>query len=106
MPQPNRRLRAARDAAGLSRYALAEAVCRWLTDRDPQARDVAFDVTHLGKLERGVIARPRAHYISASAQFCKQPRLNSVLITQAVLHQRMWTAKPSCRPHSAPAPAH
>jgi transcriptional regulator with XRE-family HTH domain len=62
---PNPRLRAAREAAHLSRNALAEAVALWLARRDPRGRDVAFDANHLGKIERGIIERPRAPYIAA-----------------------------------------
>ena len=62
---PNPRLRAAREAAHLSRNALAEAVSLWLARRDPKGRDVPFDANHLGKIERGIIERPRAPYIAA-----------------------------------------
>lgn len=62
---PNQQLRAARERAGLTRQALADAVSRWLIERDPKARDVAFDASHLGKLERGLIQRPRDHYLAA-----------------------------------------
>src|SRR2546430_516138 len=65
MKSPNRRLQAARLRLGLSRADVAEAVSHWLIDRDPKHRDVAFDVTHLGRLERGDIARPRNHYVAA-----------------------------------------
>ena len=59
-PKPNLRLRATRERAGISRGTLAEAVALWLAERDPKGRDVAFDAIHLGKIERGVIERPRA----------------------------------------------
>ncbi|HEV2781830.1 MAG TPA: helix-turn-helix transcriptional regulator [Actinophytocola sp.] len=64
-PRPNRLLRAARERGGLSRTELAEAVSLWLARRDPRGRDVAFDANHLGKIERGIIERPRANYIAA-----------------------------------------
>lgn len=64
-PQPNRRLRAARESARLSRNALAEAVSLWLANRDAKGRDVAFDANHLGKVERGIIERPRDLYVAA-----------------------------------------
>jgi hypothetical protein len=64
-PRPNRLLRAARERSGLSRGALAEAVCLWLAERDPRGRDVAFDANHLGKIERGIVQRPRAPYVAA-----------------------------------------
>jgi tetratricopeptide (TPR) repeat protein len=64
-PQPNRLLRAARERSDLSRSALAEAVCLWLAERDPKGRDVAFDANHLGKIERGIVQRPRAPYVAA-----------------------------------------
>jgi transcriptional regulator with XRE-family HTH domain len=64
-PQPNRRLRTARESARLSRNALAEAVSLWLAERDPKGRDVAFDANHLGKIERGIIERPRDLYVAA-----------------------------------------
>lgn len=65
MKIPNHQLQAARKRLGLSRAEVAEAVSHWLTSRDPKHRDVAFDVTHLGKIERGDVARPRDHYIAA-----------------------------------------
>lgn len=64
-PQPNRRLRAAREASRLSRNTLAEKVSLWLAERDPKGRDVAFDANHLGKIERGIIERPCGFYIAA-----------------------------------------
>jgi transcriptional regulator with XRE-family HTH domain len=64
-PQLNRLLRAARERSGLSRNALAEAVGLWLAERDPKGRDVAFDANHLGKIERGIVQRPRAPYVAA-----------------------------------------
>jgi transcriptional regulator with XRE-family HTH domain len=64
-PQPNYRLRAARERAHLSRNRLAEAASLWLATRDPKGRDVAFDANHLGKIERGLITRPRDHYVAA-----------------------------------------
>lgn len=65
MKIPNHQLQAARKRLGLSRAEVAEAVSHWLTSRDPKHRDVAFDVTHLGKIERGDVTRPRDHYIAA-----------------------------------------
>jgi tetratricopeptide (TPR) repeat protein len=49
----------------MSRNALAEAVCLWLARQDPKGRDVAFDANHLGKIERGIVQRPRAPYVAA-----------------------------------------
>src|SRR5258706_16468509 len=64
-PRPNLLLRAARERGGRSRNKLAEEVSLWLARRDPKGRDVAFDANHLGKIERGIIERPRDHYIVA-----------------------------------------
>lgn len=49
----------------MSRGRLAEEVALWLARRDPKGRDVAFDANHLGKIERGVVGRPRDQYIAA-----------------------------------------
>jgi hypothetical protein len=49
----------------MSRDELAEAVALWLARHDPKGREVAFDANHLGKLERGAVRRPRAHYVAA-----------------------------------------
>jgi hypothetical protein len=38
-----------------------------LAEQDPKGRDVAFDANHLGKIERGIIERPRDHYIAFAA---------------------------------------
>lgn len=73
MPEPNHLLRAARErtesrrtpGTHMSREEAAEAVSLWLAERDPKGREVAFDAGHLGKLERGVVGRPRDHYVAA-----------------------------------------
>jgi hypothetical protein len=49
----------------MSRDELAEAVALWLAERDVKGRKVAFDANHLGKLERGLVRRPRQHYVAA-----------------------------------------
>jgi transcriptional regulator with XRE-family HTH domain len=49
----------------MSREELAEAVGLWLSERDPQGREYAFDAGHLGKLERGTVRRPSRHYTDA-----------------------------------------
>jgi tetratricopeptide (TPR) repeat protein len=49
----------------MSRDELAEAVALWLARQDDKGRDVAFDGNHLGKIERGAVGRPRAHYVAA-----------------------------------------
>lgn len=72
VPQPNHLLRAVRERTPsrrrlgtyMSREEVADLVVQWLAARN-QGRDVAFDANHLGKLERGIIVRPRDHYITA-----------------------------------------
>ena len=49
----------------MSREELAEAVAVWLSDHDAKGREYAFDAGHLGKIERGVVHRPRQHHIAA-----------------------------------------
>lgn len=49
----------------MSREELADAVAQWITQRDNQGRDVPFDANHLGKLERGIVRRPRPTYVAA-----------------------------------------
>jgi hypothetical protein len=49
----------------MSREELAEAVAHWCAEHDPKHRAVAFDATHLSKIERGLVRRPRRHYIAA-----------------------------------------
>ena len=71
VPEPNHRLRAAREACpsrrtpgmAMSRDELADLVVQWLAAREH--REVAFDGNHLGKLERGTVRRPRDHYVAA-----------------------------------------
>lgn len=73
MTEPNALLRAARErtpsrrVAGthMSREELAEEVGQWLARHDHKGREVPFDANHLGKLERGVVRRPRAAYVAA-----------------------------------------
>jgi hypothetical protein len=73
VPVPNRLLRAARErtpsrrvpGAYMSREELAEAVALWVADQDDKRRGVAFDANHLGKLERGIVRRPRQLYVQA-----------------------------------------
>ncbi|HEX3782091.1 MAG TPA: helix-turn-helix domain-containing protein [Pseudonocardiaceae bacterium] len=72
-PTPNVRLRAVRErtlsrnvpGVGMSRDELAALVARWCAEHDPKHRSVAFDATHLSKIERGLVRRPRRHYIAA-----------------------------------------
>lgn len=72
-PDPNNLLRAARERTpsrrtpgiAMSREELADAVALWCAQHDPQHRTVAFDATHLSKIERGVVRRPRPHYLAA-----------------------------------------
>lgn len=73
MPEPNSLLRAARERTPsrrvpctcMSRDELADAVAHWIVERDDNGRDVAFDANHLGKLERGIVRRPRPLYVAA-----------------------------------------
>lgn len=73
MPQPNHLLRAIRERTPsrrmpgrhMSRDELAEAVVSWLAKHDDKGHQVAFDGNHLGKIERGVVGRPRTHYVAA-----------------------------------------
>lgn len=72
-PEPNERLRAAREATpsrrtpglGMSRDELAEAVVLWLAEHDPKHRMAPFDGGHLGKIERGQVRLPGRHYVAA-----------------------------------------
>jgi hypothetical protein len=48
----------------MSREELADAVSMWIAQQDRKGREVAFDANHLGKMERGVVRRPRRHYIA------------------------------------------
>ncbi|QWF78085.1 XRE family transcriptional regulator [Amycolatopsis sp. CA-230715] len=43
----------------MSRDELASLVAQWITEHDPRHRFSAFDGNALGKLERGVVKRPR-----------------------------------------------
>jgi hypothetical protein len=49
----------------MSRDELADAAAQWLAAHDPHGREVALDGVHIGKLERGVVRRPRNHYVAA-----------------------------------------
>jgi hypothetical protein len=49
----------------MSRDELAELVVQWLAEHDARCRQVGFDGGHLGKVERGVVGRPRDHYVAA-----------------------------------------
>lgn len=73
VPEPNHALRVARErtfsrrtpGTCVSRDELADLVVQWLTAHDSRHREHAFDGNHLGKLERGTVARPRGHYVVA-----------------------------------------
>lgn len=72
VPEPNHRLRSAREhtpsrrvpGTHMSRDEVADAVVQWIAQHD-LGREVAFDAGHLGKLERGSVHRPRDHYVAA-----------------------------------------
>lgn len=49
----------------MSRDELAEQVTLWLARRDQSRREYAMDANHIGKLERGAVCKPAAHYRAA-----------------------------------------
>ncbi|WP_189223410.1 hypothetical protein [Saccharothrix coeruleofusca] len=71
MPEPNRLLRAVREAtasrqvagAHMSRRELADAAVAWL--HETTGRTAALDAHYIAKLERGVVRRPSQHYRAA-----------------------------------------
>ncbi|WP_328990294.1 hypothetical protein OG394_29090 [Kribbella sp. NBC_01245] len=60
---PNTRMRSAREAHGLTRAELAEAVAAWIYSDCGQV--VALDAHYIAKLERGVVRRARDLYRTA-----------------------------------------
>lgn len=73
MPERNYLLRAARERTPsrrtpgtcMSRDEVADLVVQWFASHDRHHREVSFDGNHLGKIERGVVGRPRDHYVTA-----------------------------------------